>query len=67
MTWIRLKKSYTHNGKKFPRGRIINFDTPFANEIVGNGTAEFFDGPRIPINLMKRSDKMTTDLFKPKI
>jgi hypothetical protein len=56
MTWIRLKKSYD----KFPIGRLLNKSTPAAKEMVSTGIAEFYNGPRPPV------EKMRTNLFKPK-
>lgn len=62
MTWVRLKRSHIdENRKKWPIGRLLNYDTPTARGLVEKGIAELYDGPRPP------QTKMKTDLFKPKL
>lgn len=60
MTWIRLKKKATFNGKDFPVGRILPIDPQIAKEMVEKKQAEVYDGPRPP------KEKLKIEFFKPK-
>lgn len=60
MTWVRLKRGYVLNDKKYPIARCLKVTSDKAKGMVSEGAAEIYSGPIPP------KEKVRTEFFKPK-